>query len=290
MPLTLLHTYTPKTPLGNINGDLQQILDALNAPSGTLDNIGSTRGSLLYRGASGWAALTPGAVTTVLLANGAGADPTWGQVTYARIQNISATQRALGRNSAGAGVIEEVTTSQLLDWRGTTRGSLLYRGASTWDVLTPGSTANLVLTSNGAGADPAYAEPGGYTITVHAGNQATTTDSQTRYFGSITWEPQTTAATQRVYIPKAGTIVAAYIFAHAATAGSNESWSMYIRKNNSTDTLIATVAASTQQRVWSNTALSISVAQGDYIEIKSVQPAWVTNPANVAYGGVIWIR
>jgi hypothetical protein len=39
-----------------------------------------------------------------------------GAVTYAKMQNISATQRLLGRNTAGAGVTEEVTATQVLDW------------------------------------------------------------------------------------------------------------------------------------------------------------------------------
>ena len=34
-------------------------------------------------------------------------------VTYAKIQNVSATDRVLGRNSSGAGVVEEVTPTQL---------------------------------------------------------------------------------------------------------------------------------------------------------------------------------
>jgi hypothetical protein len=37
-------------------------------------------------------------------------------VTYAKMQDISATQRLLGRNSAGSGDVEEVTISQALDW------------------------------------------------------------------------------------------------------------------------------------------------------------------------------
>lgn len=76
-------------------------------------------------------------------------------VTYAKMQNVSATQRALGRNTAGAGVVEEVTATQLIDWLGSTRGAILYRGASGWAILTPGASGD-VLMSNGAGADPSY--------------------------------------------------------------------------------------------------------------------------------------
>ena len=35
------------------------------------------------------------------------------QVTYAKIQNVSATDRILGRDSSGAGVIEEITPANL---------------------------------------------------------------------------------------------------------------------------------------------------------------------------------
>jgi hypothetical protein len=45
--------------------------------SALLDIIGATRGSLLYRGASGWAILAPGAAGTVLTSQGTGADPHW---------------------------------------------------------------------------------------------------------------------------------------------------------------------------------------------------------------------
>lgn len=75
-------------------------------------------------------------------------------ITFAKLQEI-ATQRVIGRNTAGTGNPEEVTASQLLDWLGSTRGSVLYRGAAGWAILAPGTLA-FVLTSNGAGADPSY--------------------------------------------------------------------------------------------------------------------------------------
>ena len=89
------------------------------------------------------------------LSSVATANITNSNVTYAKIQNITATQRILGRNTAGAGVTEEVTATQVLDWLGATRGQILYRGASAWTVLAPG-TAGQVLVTNGAGADPSW--------------------------------------------------------------------------------------------------------------------------------------
>lgn len=83
-----------------------------------------------------------------------------GAVTYAKIQNISTTQRVIGRNTAGAGVTEEVSASGVLDWIGSTRGQILFRGASGWSALATG-TAGQVLQTNGAGADPSWgAAPG----------------------------------------------------------------------------------------------------------------------------------
>ena len=78
---------------------------------------------------------------------------------------------------------------------------------------------------------------------------------------------------------------------YSGTAGTNEAWSLYIRKNNSVDTLIATVSANTSERVFSNKALNIAVVDGDYIEIKGVQPdTWATNPLTTIYGGYINIE
>lgn len=83
-----------------------------------------------------------------------------GAVTYAKIQNISATQRVLGRNTAGAGSAEEVTLTQLLDWAGTAaQGDILYRGASGWALL-PAGTNGHFLKTQGAAANPVWAAAG----------------------------------------------------------------------------------------------------------------------------------
>lgn len=51
-----------------------------------------------------------------------------------------------------------VNIQTLLDSIGSTRGSVLSRGASAWAAITPG-TAGFIFTSLGAGADPAWAAP-----------------------------------------------------------------------------------------------------------------------------------
>ncbi len=81
-------------------------------------------------------------------------------VTYAKMQDVSATARAIGRNTAGSGDPEEITGTQILDWIGSVQGSILYRNGTVWTALPP-NTAGYVLTDGGAGANPSWAAAGG---------------------------------------------------------------------------------------------------------------------------------
>lgn len=83
---------------------------------------------------------------------------------------FAATQRVLGRNTAGAGAGEEVTLSQLLDWIGSpARGDLLVRGAASWSRLGIGANGR-ILTSDGT--DPSWVAPatGGGITTIASGS------------------------------------------------------------------------------------------------------------------------
>jgi len=149
-----------------------------------------------------------------------------------------------------------------------------------------GSSSNYL---NGAGtwATLTYVT---YTLTAGCASQSTTTDAQTMYWGGMySVAPSTTANRWRIYIPTTGHVTKASVYSYASTAGSNENWSMYIRYDNTLDTLIQTLGANTNDRVWSNTGLNIAVTQGHYIEIKEVQPTWVTNPVTVTRTAVIYI-
>jgi hypothetical protein len=70
---------------------------------------------------------------------------------------LAAGARVLGRAS-GAGTGEELSASAVLDFVGSTRGQILYRGASGWAALSP-SAAGSYLRDGGAGADPSWATP-----------------------------------------------------------------------------------------------------------------------------------
>ena len=129
----------------------------------------------------------------------------------------------------------------------------------------------------------------GYTLSVQA-LTSSPVDAQTIYFGNLPKAPVTTAAISKIYIPRAGNITRAEIYCYSGTAGTAENWSGYIRLNNATDTLIATLGVATNERRFSNTALSIAVVAGDYIEIKFINPTWATNPLTTIFGGYIYIE
>lgn len=129
----------------------------------------------------------------------------------------------------------------------------------------------------------------GYAINVQA-LTSSPADNATVYFGMLPKAPITTANVSKVYIRKAGTIRIAEIYCYSGTAGTNQTWSLYIRKNNTTDYLIATLSVATNERIFSNTNLSIPMIAGDYFEIKGVQPTWSTNPATTIYGGYVYLE
>ncbi len=84
-------------------------------------------------------------------------------ITYAKMQDVSATSRILGRKTAGAGDPEECTLSDVLDFIGSAaQGDVLYRGASTWSRLGAGTSGQFLQTL-GASANPAWGTPTGGT-------------------------------------------------------------------------------------------------------------------------------
>lgn len=77
-------------------------------------------------------------------------------VTYAKIQNVSATSRVLGRKTAGVGSIEELTLNDILEFIGSAaQGDILYRDAANWARL-PAGISGQFLRTNGAGANPSW--------------------------------------------------------------------------------------------------------------------------------------
>lgn len=122
---------------GGSAGNTHTILDGGTIHTDTASDAVS-RGSLIYGNSTpAWDELTIGAANTVLKSDGT--DAAWGTLTA------------------------------LLDSAfGSTQGSILYRNATVWTPLTPG-TAGYVLTSGGAGANLAWAEPAVVTLSTATG-------------------------------------------------------------------------------------------------------------------------
>jgi len=95
------------------------------------------------------AKMADNAVNTAEIVNGA--------VTNAKLADMG-NNLIKARKTASTGVPEDCTLSQVLDFLTVTRGSIFYRGSSSWLGLGPG-TAGQVLQTNGAGADPSWVTP-----------------------------------------------------------------------------------------------------------------------------------
>lgn len=131
----------------------------------------------------------------------------------------------------------------------------------------------------------------GYTLTL-TGSQGTFADPVTLYGGAITTLTSTTAGINQVPIPKSGTITDIYVFQLTAGAtSSGESSTMAVRINNTTDvTISSAVLNSSGQLNYSATGLSQAVTAGDYVEFKFASATWATNPTNVRWTVVIFIK
>jgi len=192
-------------------------------------------------------------------------------------------------NDNGSGVISiDYTNGQAAS--GSNKGFLTSADWTTFnnkqDLLVSGTN---IKTINGTSILGSGDLDTGYTLSVQA-LTSSPVDAQTIYFGNLPKAPVTTAAISKVYIPRDGTIKRAEIYCYSGTAGTAENWSCYIRLNNTTDTLVQTIGAATNERRFNNSSLSIAVTAGNYIEIKLINPTWATNPLTTIFGGYIYIE
>ncbi len=149
---------------GNISGATIDGYDLSQIFSGS-------RGSILYRGASGWTQLPPSTDGYALKTHGAGADPTWelvGDVTgpaSSTDNSIVRFDQATGKlikgssatidNSGNLSLPGNIDGYNLKTIFNGAQGSVIYRGASEWLSLAPGSDG-YALKTHGAGANPTW--------------------------------------------------------------------------------------------------------------------------------------
>src|SRR5262249_39365021 len=136
------------------------------APSATtvtalLDSaLGTTQGSIVYRGAASWSVLGPGTSGQVLQTQGAGMNPVWGNsngtvtsvasgtgltggpiTTTGTLSLANVANNTILANTSGVSAAPTANTmTSLLDIIGTSSGTIMYRGAASWTPLSIGST------------------------------------------------------------------------------------------------------------------------------------------------------
>jgi len=100
----------------------------------------------------------------------------------------AALSKVLGTNASST-TVTELSASDILDLIGSTQGQILYRGASAWAVLAPG-TSGFVLTTGGAGANPSWAVGGvvDAEYIVGASNSTLTAERVVTNTSTVTWD------------------------------------------------------------------------------------------------------
>lgn len=165
--------------LANISGSTAAPVP--NTLTAIIDHtIGSTQGDILYRDSGNWAVLAPGTSGNVLTTHGASANPTWSPASASGVTNIATGAGLTGgpitstgtvsfatipdgdvlANISGGGAVPSPNTlTAIIDHvMGSTQGYILYRGASSWTVLAPGTSGQLLKTG-GASANPSWVTP-----------------------------------------------------------------------------------------------------------------------------------
>jgi hypothetical protein len=172
-----LATAADSTLLANVSG-------ATAAPvpttfSAWLDHAASaTRGTILTRTGAGWVALAPGTSGLYLKTQGSSADAMWdapsgsgtvtsiasgtgltgGPITSTGTLAFAAipTGDVLANTSGSSAAPVPITLTLLFDSVfGSTQGAVLYRSATSWVMLTPG-TSGQFLATGGAAANPSW--------------------------------------------------------------------------------------------------------------------------------------
>lgn len=191
-------------------------------------------------------------------------------------------------NSKGSGTVTSVA-ALTLGTSGTDLTSTVATGTTTPVITLNVPTASASNRGALSSTDWSTFNNKGYALNI-GGTLANLSANLTYYFGAATQSITTTAAIRRLYIPYAGTIKGGTIYARTTTATSSENWTISIRLNNSSNTTFATLGNTSIDKIFTASGLNISVAAGDYIEITTTTPAWVTAPSNTWFYGSIFIQ
>jgi hypothetical protein len=131
-----------------------------------------------------------------------------------------------------------------------------------------------------------------FVLATTGSNPATNT---TYYMGApVATRLVTATGTTRVYVPRPGRVRTVYIYVRTNGTLASAGTSTFIIQKNSSIVVEAintsTTACTTANAAISSSAVSMSVVQGDFLEIQFGTPAWGTAPTGVEANAIIYIE
>jgi len=162
----------------------------------------------------------------------------------------------------------------------------------TWTITDDGANNEVEITASVTFPTPPTVR---VPLPINAAN-LTGLQNTTYYFGGIpSFVPQTAITRVQIPIPVTGTITEVHLRATWGNTPSGNDHLLYVRLNNTTDTLFATTPISTAASVplqIDATGLSIAVVGGtDTIAIKWITPTtWTTPATNLFWNGFVVIE
>ena len=270
---------------GNVNLNSLTLTTPLVVSSGGSGRASHTAYAVICGGTTATGAqqsvASVGSAGQILMSNGAGMLPTWSTATY------PATAGTSGKILVSDGTNIVSSTPTFPNASATTRKIIVSDGtnwtASTETYAVPGTSGN-VLTSDGTNWTSAVPVVKWFgSISTGQGNPVDATTYNFIPGGTFIANTSSTNPGCRFYAPFACTITTVYgAFRVSGTLGTSENCTLYIRKNDATNTNISTtIQLTTADVTYNKTDLSISLVAGDYIGFGFTGPSWGTNPTSV---------
>ena len=135
-----------------------------------------------------------------------------------------------------------------------------------------------------------------FTITCDPAAYPTPTDGITLYYGSMMAAGMSTgAATRQKTVPFNCTLVGYSLATRSTAAASNETSSVYVRVNNTTDVLLSNavtfaVGGGSFVNYFSSGALNTNLTAGDKLECKFVGATWATDPSSIYLSTTLYFK